>query len=89
MRTLSPHVNLVEPLCSKIQNQGNLCALCNRPLDLAPSKSTLQCSPDRIDSSNSSYGLENLPVTHLACILANNDGTTEEVEEWARLICGD
>lgn len=89
MRTLSPHVNLVELLCSKIQDQGNLCALCRRPLNLVASNRMLQCSPDRIDSSSPSYGPENLQITHLACNLAKNDGTAEEFEEWIQLICGD
>lgn len=89
MRTLPPHLNLVELLCAKLQAQGNLCALCHRPLDLAVSNRMLQCSPDRVDSSNPSYGPENLQITHLACNLAKNDGTAEDFEEWIQLICGD
>jgi hypothetical protein len=89
MRTLPPHVNLIELICSKIQEQGNLCALCHRALDLSASNRMLQCSPDRIDSSNPSYGAENLQITHLACNLAKNDSDPAEFEEWLQIICGD
>ena len=56
------------------------------PLDTT--KKLLQVSPDRRDSSNPSYGPENLQITHLACNLAKNDGTTQDFEEWLQLITG-
>jgi hypothetical protein len=88
-RTLPPHINLIELLCSKLQAQGNLCALCHRPLSLDSANRMLQCSPDRIDSNNPSYSGDNLQITHLACNLGKNDCTSEEFEEWLQLICGE
>jgi len=80
---------LPELLCSKIEEQGHLCALCHRPLRFGSANKMLKCSPDRIDSSDPSYGPENLQITHLACNLAKNDGSTEEFEEWVLLVGGD
>jgi hypothetical protein len=56
---------------------------------LDTTKKLLQCSPDRIVSTNPSYGADNLQITHLACNLAKNDGSTGDFEEWLELISGD
>ncbi len=56
---------------------------------LDTSKKLLQLSPDRIDSFNPSYGADNLQITHLACNLAKNDGSTEDFEEWLQLVSWD
>jgi len=84
-RTLPDGMDLGALLATKLQTQKNLCALCGRLMRLDTSKKLLQCSPDRIDSANPSYGAENLQITHLACNLAKNDGTTEDFEEWLSL----
>jgi len=44
-------------------------------------KKLLQVSPDRKDSKNPSYSDDNLQITHLACNLAKNDGSTEDFKE--------
>jgi hypothetical protein len=84
-RTLPDGTDLDAVLSAKLRIQRNLCALCGRLMRLDTSKKLLQCSPDRIDSVNPSYGAENLQITHLACNLAKNDGTTEDFKEWLRL----
>jgi len=84
-RTLPDGTDLGALLAAKLLIQKNLCALCGRSMRLDTSKKLLQCSPDRIDSVNPSYGAENLQITHLACNLAKNDGTAEEFNEWLSL----
>lgn len=76
-------------LFDKLAEQNNLCALCGKLMRLDTTKKLLQCSPDRIVSSNQSYGADNLQITHLACNLAKNDGTVEDFEEWLELISDD
>ena len=85
-RSLPTGVNLTFLLYDKLEEQNNLCALCGKLMRLDTTKKLLQFSPDRIDSSNPSYGADNLQITHLACNLAKNDGTTEDFEEWLDLI---
>jgi hypothetical protein len=89
MRSLPTGVNLTFLLYDRLDEQKNLCALCGKLMRLDTARKLLQFSPDRIDSSNPSYGAENLQITHLACNLAKNDGTTEDFEEWLELITGD
>jgi hypothetical protein len=88
-RTLPAGTNLIEVLHTKWIDQGERCALCNQLVRLDTEKKLLQCLPDRKDSKNPSYGDENLQITHLACNLAKNDGSTEDFEEWLDLISGD
>jgi hypothetical protein len=88
-RSLPPGTNLTFLLQDKLEEQKNLCALCGKPMRLDTTKKLLQCSPDRIVSANPSYGADNLQITHLACNLAKNDGSTEDFEEWLELISGD
>lgn len=85
-RALPAGTNLFMLLDRKLQSQGGLCLLCGQTLRLDTTKKLLQCSPDRIDSSNPSYGDDNLQITHLACNLAKNDATSEEFEEWLQLV---
>jgi hypothetical protein len=87
-RALPAGTNLFMLLDRKLQSQGGLCLLCGQILRLDTTKKLLQCSPDRIDSSNPSYGDDNLQITHLACNLAKNDATAEEFEEWLQLVRG-
>jgi hypothetical protein len=87
-RSLPVGTDLIALLYTKLIGQENLCALCGQPIQLDTSKKLLQCSPDRIDSQNPSYGENNLQITHLACNLAKNDGSTEEFEEWLQCACG-
>lgn len=75
-------------LYKKLRDQVGLCALCGQPIRLGITNKLLQCSPDRIDSSNPSYGEDNLQITHLACNLAKNDGATEEFEDWLQVASG-
>jgi hypothetical protein len=88
-RSLPAGTNLTFLLQDKLEEQKNLCALCGKPMRLDTTKKLLQCSPDRIVSTNPSYGADNLQITHLACNLAKNDGSTEDFEEWLELISGD
>lgn len=87
-RSLPPNTNLVFLLYDKLAEQNDLCALCGKPMRLDTTKKLLQVSPDRKDSSNPSYGDDNLQITHLACNLAKNDGTTQDFEEWLQLVSG-
>ncbi len=88
-RSLPPNTNLVFLLYDKLAEQNYLCALCGKPMRLDTMKKLLQVSPDRKDSSNPSYGTDNLHITHLACNLAKNDGTTQDFEDWLQLVSGD
>jgi hypothetical protein len=88
-RSLPAGTNLTFLLQDKLEEQKNLCALCGKLMRLDTTKKLLQCSPDRIISTNPSYGVDNLQITHLACNLAKNDGSTEDFEEWLELISGD
>src|SRR5579883_1983430 len=88
-RTLPAGTNLILVLDAKLRDQNNLCALCGQLIPLDTTKKLLQCSPDRIDSKNPSYGEDNLQITHLACNLAKNDGSSEDFEEWLQLVAGD
>jgi hypothetical protein len=88
-RSLPTGTNLTFLLQDKLEEQKNLCALCGKLMQFDTTKKLLQCSPDRIVSTNPSYGSDNLQITHLACNLAKNDGTTEDFEEWLELISGD
>jgi hypothetical protein len=85
---IPPGTNLIDVLHKKWIEQRTLCALCNQPVRLDTEKKLLQSSPDRKDSSNPSYGEDNLQITHLACNLAKNDRTTEDFEEWLTLVSG-
>jgi hypothetical protein len=87
-RSLPPNTNLIFLLYDKLAEQNNLCALCGKLMPLDTTKKLLQVSPDRRDSSNPSYGPQNLQITHLACNLAKNDGSTQDFEEWLQLISG-
>lgn len=87
-RSLPAGTNLTFLLQDKLEEQRNLCALCGKLMCLDTTKKLLQCSPDRIVSTNPSYGADNLQITHLACNLAKNDGSTEDFEEWLELISG-
>jgi hypothetical protein len=84
-RTLPNGTDLDTLLAAKLRSQKNLCALCGQLMRLDASKKLLQCSPDRIDSVNPSYGGDNLQITHLACNLAKNDGSTADFKEWLSL----
>jgi len=84
-RSLPEGTDLDALLAAKLRAQKNLCALCGQLMRLDTSKKLLQCSPDRIDSVNPSYGENNLQITHLACNLAKNDGSTEDFKEWLSL----
>jgi hypothetical protein len=88
-RSLPTGTSLTFLLQDKLQEQNNLCALCGRLMRLDTAKKLLQCSPDRIVSTNPSYGADNLQITHLACNLAKNDGSTGDFEEWLDLVSGD
>jgi hypothetical protein len=88
-RTFPIGTNLTFLLQDKLEEQKNLCALCGKLMQLDTTKKLLQCSPDRIVSTNPSYGADNLQITHLACNLAKNDGSTGDFEEWLELISGD
>jgi hypothetical protein len=88
-RSLPPNTNLVFLLYDKLEEQNFLCALCGKSMRLDTIKRLLQVSPDRIDSSNPSYGADNLQITHLACNLAKNDGTTQDFEDWLQFVNGD
>jgi hypothetical protein len=88
-RSLPAGTNLTFLLQDKLEEQKNLCALCGKLMRLDTTRKLLQCSPDRIISTNPSYGADNLQITHLACNLAKNDGSTEDFEEWLELISGD
>lgn len=88
-RSLPAGTNLTFLLQDKLEEQKSLCALCGKLMRLDTTKKLLQCSPDRIVSTNPSYGADNLQITHLACNLAKNDGSTEDFEEWLELISGD
>jgi len=81
--------DLTKLLYEKLDEQRNLCALCGKLMLFDTTKKLLQVSPDRKDSSNPSYGADNLQITHLACNLAKNDGTTEDFEEWMQIISGE
>jgi hypothetical protein len=72
-RVLPDGTDLGALLTLKLHSQKSLCALCGQLMRLDTSKKLLQCSPDRIDSTNPSYGQDNLQITHLACNLAKND----------------
>jgi len=88
-RSLPTGTHLTFLLHDKLEEQKNLCALCGKVMRLDTTKKLLQCSPDRIVSTNPSYGADNLQLTHLACNLAKNDGSTGDFEEWLELISGD
>lgn len=88
-RSLPLNTNLVILLYDKLAEQNNLCALCGKLMPLDTAKKLLQVSPDRKDSKNPSYGADNLQITHLACNLAKNDGTTEDFEDWLQLVTGE
>ena len=88
-RSLPAGTNLTFLLQDKLEEQKNLCALCGKLMRLDSTKKLLQCSPDRIISTNPSYGADNLQIAHLACNLAKNDGSTEDFEEWLELISED
>ena len=88
-RSLPTSTNLTFLLQDKLEEQKNLCALCGKLMRLDTTKKLLQVSPDRIVSTNPSYGADNLQITHLACNLAKNDGSTEDFEEWLELLTGD
>jgi len=88
-RSLPTGTNLTFLLQDKLEEQKNLCALCGKMMRLDTTKRLLQYSPDRIVSTNPSYGPDNLQITHLACNLAKNDGSTKDFEEWLELISGD
>lgn len=85
-RHLPPGQDLLTVLYDKLIEQNYLCALCGKLMRLDTQKKLLQISPDRKDSSNPSYGSDNLQITHLACNLAKNDCTTEDFEEWLQTI---
>ncbi len=85
-RTLPAGVNLTFLLQDKLTEQNNLCALCGKLMRLDTTKKLLQVSPDRIVSTDLSYGSDNLQITHLACNLAKNDGSAEDFEEWLELV---
>jgi hypothetical protein len=87
-RNLPVGTNLTFLLQDKLDEQKNLCALCGKLMRLDTTKKLLQCSPDRIISTNPSYGTDNLQITHLACNLAKNDGSNADFEEWLELISG-
>jgi hypothetical protein len=75
-------------LQDKLVEQNYNCALCGKLMRLDTTKKLFQVSPDRIVSTNPSYGADNLQITHLACNLAKNDGSTEDFEEWLQCITG-
>ncbi len=85
-RRIPVGTDLIRLLYEKLDEQRNLCALCGKLMLLDTTKKLLQVSPDRKDSSNPSYGADNLQITHLACNLAKNDGTTEDFEDWLQII---
>lgn len=87
-RSIPVGTNLILMLDAKLRAQHDRCALCGQPIEMTTKKKLLQCSPDRIDSKNPSYGEGNLQITHLACNLAKNDASTEEFEEWLQLAAG-
>jgi hypothetical protein len=87
-RNIPAGMDLSAVIHDKIIEQNYLCALCGREMRLDTVKKMLQISPDRKDSSNPSYGPENLQITHLACNLAKNDASTEDFEEWLQLVSG-
>ncbi len=88
VRSLPAGTDLFLLLDRKLRAQGGLCLLCGRELQLETKKKLMQCSPDRIDSQDPSYGDENLQITHLACNLAKNDATAAEFEEWLHFVRG-
>jgi len=88
-RSLPTSTNLTFLLHDKLEEQKYLCALCGKLMRLDTMKKLLQVSPDRIVSTNPSYGADNLQITHLACNLAKNDGSTEDFEEWLEVITYD
>lgn len=68
--------------------QRGLCALCDRPIPLAPKNHLLQMSPDRIDSQNKSYEAKNLHIAHLGCNLAKSDALLEHWREFLAVLRG-
>jgi 5-methylcytosine-specific restriction endonuclease McrA len=87
-RSLPAGTNLTFLLQDKLVEQNYNCALCGKLMRLDTTKKLFQVSPDRIVSTNPSYGADNLQITHLACNLAKNDGSTEDFEEWLQCITG-
>ena len=68
------------------QDQEGRCALCGGPLQPGTENPMLQASPDRIDSADTSYGADNLHITHLACNLAKNRYGETEFRAWLRVV---
>lgn len=81
--------NLHIMLGERWQAQEGMCFLCNGPLMTESSNFLLQCSPDRINSQDTSYSKANTRITHLGCNLAKNKCTVAEFEDWLAVVRGD
>lgn len=89
LRTVPNISDLFPMLIRKWQiDQHGLCALCGGSLLPGTTNKMLQPSADRIDSSNGSYGEENVHVTHLACNFAKNKYGGEDFEDWLLVLKG-
>jgi hypothetical protein len=85
-RSANPRVETQQMLYDKWEAQHGRCGLCQRPIPMPPQPGLLQASADRIDSTNSSYGKENVHITHLGCNLAKNQYSIDEFEDWLAII---
>jgi hypothetical protein len=63
-----------------------LCGICSGPIPLDPANEMLKPSVDRIDSSNTSYSIQNIQLTHYGCNLAKNQFTQLEARNWLAMI---
>lgn len=66
----------------KLNEQKQLCALCDGELNFGRGNPLLQPSPDRIDSGNGAYDDANVQITHRACNLAKNRYRVEDFKAW-------
>jgi hypothetical protein len=82
LRTALGRAELKELLHRLWEEQRGLCKLCGAPIAPGEPNPMLQMSPDRIVSSDGSYGENNLQVVHMACNLAKNRFTGSQFDEW-------
>jgi hypothetical protein len=84
---LSPEdAELFEMLLRCWHEQNGVCVLCRREIPLSTQNRLLQLSPDRLDSANVRYDLQNTRLTHLACNLGKSDATLDEWSAYLDLI---
>jgi hypothetical protein len=84
-RSLS-YTDLLQLIQGRWYAQTGCCNLCGCPIELGGKNPLLKMSPDRIDSTNKSYDVANVHLTHVGCNLAKNDASIMEWQEYLAVV---